>query len=68
VRIDLLTTTTGVSWEEAWSAHVEHASGDTRLFVIGRDQFLKNKRTLGRLKDLLDAELIEPEGETRHGE
>lgn len=58
-RIDILTSITGVSFEEAWSARVEGMYGDVRFPVIGREPLIKNKRALGRPKDLLDIELLE---------
>lgn len=60
VRVDLVTSLTGLSWEEAWASRAEHVAGDLRLAVIGRAAFLKNKRATGRTKDLADAESIDP--------
>jgi hypothetical protein len=58
VRIDIVTSITGVSWEEAASGRVEAAYGDVRVYYIGRRQFIENKRALGRKKDLADLEAI----------
>jgi len=57
-RVDILTSITGVSFGDAWTGHVEVAYGDVRVPVIGRDALLANKRALGRLKDLMDVDLI----------
>ena len=58
-RIDLLTSITGVRFDEAWAARVPGHYGDVPVAVIGRDALIKNKRALGRPKDLLDIELLQ---------
>ena len=58
VRVDIVTSITGVSWEEAVSGRVEGTYGDIRVYYIGRKQFISNKRALGRKKDLADLEAL----------
>jgi hypothetical protein len=58
VRVDLVTSLTGVSWEEAASGRIEGIYGDIPVYYIGRGQFVSNKRTLGRKKDLADLEAL----------
>jgi hypothetical protein len=58
-RIDILTSITGVEFTEAWPHRVEGTYGGVRFPLIGRAALLKNKRALGRPKDLLDVELLE---------
>jgi hypothetical protein len=58
VRIDLVTSITGISWEEAVSERVEGIYGDVPVYYIGRRQFIRNKRALGRKKDLADLEAL----------
>jgi hypothetical protein len=58
VRVDIVTSITGVSWEEAVSGRVEGTYGDIRVHYIGREQFISNKRVLGRKKDLADLEAL----------
>ena len=58
VRIDLVTSLTGVSWEEAVRGRVAGSYGDVRVYYLGREQFILNKRALGRKKDLADLEAI----------
>ena len=58
VRVDIVTSITGVSWEEAVSGRVEGTYGDIRVYYIGREQFISNKRVLGRKKDLADLEAL----------
>jgi hypothetical protein len=59
-RIDILTELTGLSFEDAWPGRVRRPFGDVDADFIGRDAFLRNKRALGRAKDLGDIEDIEP--------
>ena len=58
VRIDLLTSITGVSWEEAASGHVDGEYGDVPVRYLGREQYIANKRALGRKKDRADLEAL----------
>lgn len=58
VRIDLVTSLTGVSWEEAISGRVAGAYGDLEVYYLGKEQFIRNKRALGRKKDLADLEAM----------
>ncbi len=58
VRIDLITSITGVSWEEATAGKVSGAYGDVQAYYLGRDEYAKNKRATGRKKDLADLEAL----------
>jgi hypothetical protein len=58
VRVDILTSLTGVTWEQAKSGRVEGPFGDVKVHFIGRYEFIANKRALGRKKDLADLEAI----------
>jgi hypothetical protein len=58
VRVDIVTSITGVSWEEAFSGRVEGKYGDVPVYYIGRQQFISNKQALGRKKDLADLEAL----------
>jgi hypothetical protein len=58
VRVDIVTSITGVSWEVAFSGRVEGKYGDIQVFYIGRQEFISNKRTLRRKKDLADLEAL----------
>jgi len=59
VRIDLLTSLTGLSWEEAFSGRAEGKYGDISVHFLGRKEFIKNKRSTGRKRDLADLEELE---------
>jgi len=58
VRIDLITSMTGVSWDEAWAGRVAGRYGDIPVYYIGREQFVANKRATGRTKDVADLEVL----------
>jgi hypothetical protein len=58
VRIDLVTSITGVSWEEVFANKVEGKYGEISVCYIGRSEFVANKRACGRRKDLADLEAL----------
>ena len=58
VRVDIVTSLTGISWEEACSNWVRGTYGDVSVFYIGREQFISNKKAIGRHKDLADLEAL----------
>jgi len=58
VRIDIITSLTGVSWEEARAERAAGEYGDVSVFYIGRAQFIANKRAVGRKRDLADIEAL----------
>jgi len=58
VRVDLVTSLTGVLWEGAWSNRVAADYGDVPVFYIGREQFIANKKATGRKRDLADLEAL----------
>ena len=58
VRVDLITSLSGVSWETCWASRQPGAYGDVPVAFIGREQFIVNKRTVGRTKDLADLEAL----------
>ena len=61
-RIDLLTSITGVSFDEAWAGRNEIAIGALTVPVLGRTEFIRNKRALGRPKDLADLAILDEAG------
>ena len=56
VRIDIVTSISGVTWDEAWQGSVSGTYGDVVVRYIGRAQFVANKRAVGRKRDLADLE------------
>jgi predicted nucleotidyltransferase len=58
VRIDLITSISGVSWNEADASKEPGLFGDVSVSYIGKEQFIINKRASGRKKDLADLESL----------
>jgi hypothetical protein len=58
-RIDLLTSITGVDFDDAWQDRVETELDGLRLCVLSKQHILQNKRAVGRPKDLADAAWLE---------
>lgn len=55
-RIDLLTTVTGLVFDDAWAHRVEASFGDLVCPFLGREDLIRNKRAVGRPRDLADLE------------
>ena len=64
VRVDLLFSISGVSWEDADRGRVAALYGDVPVWFLARKDFIANKRATGRLKDLADLEAL---GEGKQG-
>jgi hypothetical protein len=64
LRIDVMTSITGVSFAEAWATRLRGTMGNERVSFLGKDALVRNKRASGRPKDLLDVALLE-EGDAR---
>ncbi len=60
-RIDLLSSISGVSFDDVWESRQRISIGDYQVSVISRALLLTNKRASGRTKDLLDIEMLEAE-------
>jgi len=58
VRIDILTSLTGVTWQEADEGKTEGPYGDINVDFLGRKELIANKKALGRKKDLADLEAL----------
>jgi hypothetical protein len=58
VRIDIMTSITGVSWKEASGGKIKGKYGNVEVYYIGREQFILNKKTTGRKRDIADLELL----------
>ena len=58
VRIDLVTSIEGVSWEQVEHAKVVGMYGDLPAYYIGRAEFIANKKACARQKDLADLEAL----------
>ena len=58
-RIDLLTSLTGVTFEEAWDRRVPGELDGIPVAFLSRETLIKNKRATGRLQDAADVEKLE---------
>ena len=59
VRIDLLTSLTGLTWDDAVKGELKGELGGVPVLFLGKKEYIKNKKALGRQKDLADAEVLE---------
>ena len=53
-RIDLLTSMTGLSTNEAFASKISASLDGVPVFVLGKDALIRNKRAVGRPQDLAD--------------
>jgi hypothetical protein len=58
-RVDILTDLPGVTFDQAWSARSSVVLDGVELPVIGKADLIRNKRAVGRLQDLADADELE---------
>ncbi len=58
VRIDIITSISGVDWKTAFNGSVDGYYGDVPVKYIGRSEFIQNKKASGRKKDLADLEAL----------
>ena len=57
-RIDLLTSLTGIEFEDAWGDRMEADFDDVPMHFLSRAHLVTNKRALGRPRDLADLERL----------
>ena len=55
-RIDLLTTISGVSFDEAWAGRCDAELDGIPTHLIGRQELIRNKEATGRVRDMGDAD------------
>ncbi len=58
-RIDLLTSISGVSTDEAFDSKVSAILDGIPVFILGKDALIRNKRAVGRPQDLADLATLE---------
>ena len=59
-RIDILTTPSGVEFEDCFRSRVEVTMDDVQVNFINLENLRRNKRSTGRHQDLADLENLEP--------
>lgn len=57
-RIDLLTSISGVSFDEAWASRRSGELGGSEVAFLGREALLQNKISSNRDKDQLDVKKL----------
>ena len=62
-RVDLLTRLYGVSFAQAWERRLEANLDGSPVWMIAREDLIRNKRATGRTQDLADAESLERLGD-----
>jgi predicted nucleotidyltransferase len=58
-RIDLLTSITGVSSDEAFTNRIATELDGIPVFILSKEALIRNKRAVGRAQDLADLESLE---------
>ncbi len=61
-RIDLINEITGVTFREAWKNRIktgiESSGGEVPIYLIGLEDLIKNKKAIGRPKDMEDLKYL----------
>jgi hypothetical protein len=57
-RIDLLTSITGVSTDDAFATKISAMLDAIPVFILGKDALIRNKRAVGRPQDLADLDAL----------
>jgi predicted nucleotidyltransferase len=58
-RIDLLTSISGVSVDEALSSRIATSLEGLPVFLLGKEALIRNKRAVGRPQDIADIQSLE---------
>ena len=57
-RIDVLTSLTGCNFEDVWATRVPAKIAGLPVNFISKEQYVRNKRAVGRPQDLADLEAL----------
>ena len=58
VRVDLLTSISGVSFQKVWQHRKRAVYGRIKVSFIGKQELIKSKKAAGRKQDKLDLETL----------
>jgi len=58
-RIDLLTSITGVTTDQALASKVSADLAGIPVFILAKDALIRNKRAVGRPQDIADLKVLE---------
>ncbi len=59
VRIDIVTSISGVEFDEAWPRRLRARFADQEVGVLSREDLIRSKRAAGRPQDLADVDWLE---------
>ena len=59
VQVHIMTTISGITWDEAWESRELAAYGGVPVYFIGRAALIANKLSTGRTKDRADVEALQ---------
>jgi hypothetical protein len=57
-RIDLLTSISGVTTDDAFATKISAMLDGIPIFILGKDALIRNKRAVGRPQDLADLDAL----------
>ena len=58
IRVDVQTSTPGLTFQEAWTHHQVVSYQDQQFFIVSREDLIRSKRAAGREIDLEDIRLL----------
>jgi len=58
VRVDLMTSIEGCTFEEVWKNRAVGVYGKQKIFFIGINELIKNKKSLKRKQDKIDVSIL----------
>ena len=58
VRIDVITSLQGATFKKVWENKEAGAYGKEKIFFIGLDELIKNKKSVKRKQDLVDLDIL----------
>jgi len=59
IQIDIINKADGIDIDDCYSRKTTIREGETKIFVISKEDLIKNKRASGRSMDIADAEKLE---------
>jgi len=65
-RVDILTTISGVGFEDAWRARIDAELEGVPVHFLGLQDLIRNKEATGRTRDLGDAEELRKRSGHKH--
>lgn len=63
IRIDVMTSISGVDFDQAWARRIEDRIEGVHVAFIAKNDLIQNKRATGRHRDLADLEELSKTGQ-----